>query len=143
MKKVVAILSVLVLLSGCSKKLLDLSAGSFDVSELLNSKNCATKCSHQADCEGKNVSVYGYLDQRNIDKEHKSFVLEGDKGSIQVFVADAVLDEVFDKLQADPSSMFLVKGIITGYDASTNFVCERRYIMNINRSEAVSVYSND
>ncbi len=142
-RKKVIVLFFLVLLSGCSKKLLDLSAGNYALSELLNSKNCDSKCWQQAACEGEMVSVYAYLDQDNIDKEQKSFVLDGMRGGIQVFVADSILDEVFEKLNANSNKMFLVKGIITGYDAPSNFVCERRFSMKINRAEDVSVYYSD
>jgi hypothetical protein len=143
MKNIVLLLSVAILLAACSKKLLDLSDGQYSVSELIESKNCDSSCYQQAACEGKTVAVYGYLDPDNIDKEHKSFVMVYHNKNIEVLVADNILDIVFDKLNTHSNSLFLVKGLVKGYDAPTNFVCDRKFTLQLSQADDVSIYQKD
>jgi hypothetical protein len=116
--------------TSCRKKTLDLESEVHTIKELLKSTNCDTDCGAAADCEGKEVQVEGILDENNINADQSQFFMYDQKDNdyqIAITVNTDIKDAVFEKLTNKGGKLIEVRGIITGYDAHTNFSCERKF----------------
>lgn len=116
---------------------------------------CPGKCGEKLVCEGQLVKVWGYLDQHNVfdnsqsDLEIERFVIAGqldaqgfgDGKVIEVYPPQERNNAgLFDKLnEFEGSSKILVAGTIKGFDAPTNFTCERLISLEIQGEEDVNI----
>ncbi|MEE9439008.1 MAG: hypothetical protein V3V14_08420 [Saprospiraceae bacterium] len=133
------ILCFVTIISSCSKDLLDLSSAEhFDLKTFLNSENCDTDCGSEANCEGKIVKLQGIIDESNVNKESNYFRLVDQNDSeynMQIDVKESINLEVFDKVTEFGSKLITIEGLIKGFDASTNFSCERMFNLTIDDSD--------
>ena len=141
MKKNVSFIVVafIVLLSSCSKYLLDLSSDKYyNIKTFLKSENCDADCGTEASCEGKTVKLQGVIDVDNINKESNYFRIV-DKNdidfNIQIDVNQSINLQVFDKVAAFGSKLISVEGVANGFDAPTNYTCERLFNLTVNNPE--------
>lgn len=143
MKKSIFIVVIILISSfintSCSKKLLNIEANTYKVKELLKSENCDTDCGATADCEGKTVHVIGVLDEKNInEKTNQFFIYDSDDDyQLEVIVNDDINEDVFNLLEGNGDKTFTVSGIITGFDAPTNFSCDRLFTLKLSEIDAV------
>jgi len=133
-KKQVLVIIVLLFVSGintsCRKKTLDFETGVYTVKELLKSANCDVDCGEKADCEGREVHIIALIDENNINEEQSQFSVydaSDEDYNINVTVASEIKDAVFQKLEGNGGKEFEVIATIKGYDAPTNFTCDRTF----------------
>ncbi len=130
------LLSILFFLfTGCKKDELDLDSNTyFGIKAILNSENCNADCEETANCEGKMIKVKGFLDENNINaSEHQFYLIDEkkDKYILEVKVDETVSSDVFQKLNGQGGQVFLVEGLMEGYDAPTNINCKRQFILRL------------
>lgn len=117
--------------------------------------SCPGKCGEQLACEGQLVKVWGYLDQHNIfdnsqsDHEVERFLIAeqldsqgfGKGKGIEVYpFQGGNTASLFAKLnEVEESSRIFITGIVKGYDAPTNFTCERLISLEIQGEDNVNI----
>ena len=143
MKNPLIPLFLLLLIIGCGQETLDLSSNTyFGVKEVLTSMNCEANCGETADCEGVTIRVKGRLDDANINAfAHQFYLLDEsqEKFTLEVKVDEAVSADVFQKLNDMGGEVFLVKGEMEGYDASTNCRCTRQFLLRVDEASDVEM----
>jgi len=127
--------SVLLFIS-CHKKTIILDQNhTYSVKQLLKSPNCKARCYKQADCETMFVNLTGVIKPEHIDSQHNRFYLydQQDAGySLEVQLPDSIGVRIFKYIRVQPDAIYLVSGMIEGFDAPTNFTCDRRFVMKVN-----------
>ncbi len=127
-------------LFGC-RKTLDLNqAGYLNISELLQSNNCAVPCGTIADCEGDQAMIRGTIDAMNImDFADKFFLLDPNDNDfrMEILVDTSASAQVFSLIQNAGGQIALVEGVLDGYDAATGFSCDRQFVMLVQTAEQV------
>ena len=128
-------------LSACKKETLDLSSTEyFGIKTLLQSTNCTADCDEIADCESSVIRVRGILDEFNVPTSERQFYLNDeadDTFQLEVIVDEAIIEEVFQKLDGMEGKVFLVEGEMQGFEAPGNFSCARRYFLQVRNVEDV------
>jgi hypothetical protein len=145
MKRIIIVLtSIILILNGCRS--LDLTTSEYyGVKTFLKSKNAKSNCNEKSDCEGKTVKLKGILDENNINKNTSEFWLfdeENCKFSILISVNPLIKTEVFNKLRNNGGLMYKIEGLAEGFDKNTNFYCERGIFIKLDNISNINQYAH-
>lgn len=105
-----------------------------------------TNCGEVAVCEGKKISVVGYIDQSNLTAE-KFFLNDSSnpsslKANLEVrFSGDTNTNQdIFNKFNAlakNQNNPVTVSGIISGFDMPIMGTCKRGFNLNLSDESAI------
>lgn len=131
-------------ISSCTSYEIDLNNSQYyDISVLLESKNCKSKCMEMADCEGKFVKTYGIIDSDDLDQDKfQFFILDqfDEKTTLEINVDTLLAPAVFPKIIAGVGKRARVSGIMEGYDSSSNSSsCVRKFILNLDSEQNLDI----
>lgn len=137
-------LASFIILFACTREKLNLmGAQFFDVEQLLESRNCKTKCEEEADCEGQNVKLIGLLEESNyVPSEYKFFLLDqyDDRTEIEIRVDTMLLSQVFAKINGEDESRVRLQGNLGGYDSNPGgSTCVREFFVQISDPSTIEI----
>ena len=133
-RSILPILLLLALAPSCKTELLLDCTNIYGVREILRSSNCVAACGQTALCEGDSTRAYGQFVEASWQQEIGRFRIadfEKMQFELEVVLDTAIRDDLDDKLARLQGQPIIVKGILGGYDAVTNYACDHQFTLSV------------
>lgn len=129
-----SLLFLLLLTSACKKELVLDCSNIYGVRQILRSSNCIAACGQTALCEGDSTRAYGRFQEATWQREVGRFRLadlEKKQFELEVVLDTAIRQDLILKLSQLEGRPIVVKGILGGYDAATNYACDHQFTLSV------------
>ncbi len=137
MKNIIFLITLLslVTLQSCTKV--------YTIRDLYNIPGCTGPCGIRMKCEGMEVTLEAQLNDRNMLKLGRKYFLRSEDAdrTISIEFAESIPDEVVHKLDQakEEGKTIRIKGVIEGFDLSTDEYCQRAQILFIQDAGDISI----
>ncbi len=115
----------------------------YSIPELYNIPGCTGPCGIRMDCEGMEVTVEAKLNSRNMLKLGRKYFLRSEEAdrTISIEFAESIPDDIVHKLDEaqEQGKTIHLKGVIEGFDLSTEEYCQRAQILFIQDPKDISI----